>query len=209
MERENYLESLRNMKAAKIAVKRTAEHVAVAKRRSLSPDVIIFSDNLRTISTQTDVGTWLDKNTMVNRKNKRKHNHSSEVIKNVNDIKGTVLVHGKNLISDGSGGYLMRVELNDIRPLTSQSRSHKNPPNVTSGGYSRGRSVGHSPGHSLSHNPSGYYLNQPLPQGSSGKFYLNDSWYPNEYRSDRRRSDNRPYSQHNTRYYEDESDLFH
>lgn len=203
MERENYLESLKTMTAEKAAVKRTSEDLAVVQIRSLSPDEVIIHDNLRTLSTQTDSGIWLD-TSMTKRKNKRKRNRSSADFKNVADIKGTVCVDGKNLISDGSGGYFMRVELNAVRPfpINSSKPNYRNyPPNSTNNG----------------HNPSGsYYSNQSLPHSSnnvpssSGRFYSNHSRYPNEYRTDRRSDDrySRPYSQQNTRYFTDGSDLF-
>lgn len=104
MERGNYLESLRSM---------TASMQPIIER--CSPSKTVRNGSRTSISTQTNSGVWLD---IKKPKNARKR-QSNDSIEDVRNIKGTILVDGNNLISDGCGGYYMRVHLNDIRPIRS------------------------------------------------------------------------------------------
>lgn len=143
MERENYLESLRNM----------TENMRLTNEKSASTSQMVRHGNLRTISTQTNDGIWLDTKKP---KNKRKR-QSTESIEDVKNIRGTVNVDGNNLISDDYGRYYMRVELNDVRPHRNNSNTHTNyrncpPPHSSNIEQVSGRS---------------YYANQRLPNHSS------------------------------------------
>lgn len=169
MERENYIESLRNM---------TIDD-GHWKQRSISPDIIAH-EYLRTISTQTNDGVWLETKNTAKTGSKRKRNHSSTVAEDVSNIKGTVYVDGRNLVSDGCGGYYVRVQLSDIRPISRQSNGYTHRNYQLSNTHNR-----QYPGGSYYSNQ--YYNSRPSP---SETFYSNKSPYPNEYRSDRTNADN-------------------
>lgn len=111
MERENYLQSLRRMTICS----------SPAKEGSISPSTTIIDDIHTTQSSQTNPGIWLDTKDVSKIKNKRKN-----CVKtcDVRSIKGTLYVDGKNLISDGSGGYLLPVDLNDIIPASKRSKPY-------------------------------------------------------------------------------------
>lgn len=195
MERENYLESLRSM---------TADKRSISER--YSPSTVVRNGNRTTVSTQTNNGVWLDTKKPKNSR-KRQSNDSIEDIKN---IKGTIHVDGNNLISDGCGGYYMRVHLQDIRPIHGKSNKHSIHHNYVprssnigqdpSGSY---QSPPNQPNHRPNpsgrffpdqQNPSGrYYSDQPTSNGlfypdqpnPSGRFYPDQS----RYRMDRRNTD--------------------
>lgn len=193
MERENYVDSLKQMTANE-------------QSKESSSSETIRHGNLRTTSTQTNNGIWLD-----SKKTKRKRQSSGDDIKDkdVEHIRGTVMVDGSNLISDGCGGYYMRVDVNAIRPVRNNSNT-----------YSSHRN--HVP-HSSDVGPRGssYYANQDIPNHSMRPshrqysnvpfFYSNQPRYSSD-RADRRYADHstRPFSQtfRQEKYSNDSNDLF-
>lgn len=169
MERENYVESLKRM-IAKMDVNED------------NCETICHDGNLRTISTQTGTGTWLNK-VQPESKRRRLSPVDSEKIKN---IRGTVLVNGTDLISDGCGGHYIRVDLEDIRPL--RSDSHKNSGNIdynesqSSGQHrhpSRGALIG------CDYDESESSQRQPCPPKPSDKYYSNNNWNLPQYSRNR------------------------
>lgn len=111
MERENYLNALRRMTA----------NMQLNDENHSNSDLILHDDgNRRTIATQTNTGLWLDK---VVSKNSRKRKNE-DITDDVKDVRGTVYVDGSKLISDDCGGFYMKVELSDIRPIGNRSRTH-------------------------------------------------------------------------------------
>lgn len=192
MERENYVHSLKNMK----------ENIQLTEAiRCTSPETI-FHGTLSTTYTQTDSGVWLD---IKKPRTKRKH-QLPDVSTDVKEIKGTVLVDGSKLISDGNGGYYMRVELKDIRPLQKRpntyDRSHRN--------Y-----VPHDSNYRQCPPPGSYYANESFPSHSnyrpnpSGMFFANQRRGPNDH-FDRRNAErnNTTFGDSQPKYYRDSGDLF-
>lgn len=192
MERENYLEALRKMTA----------NPQSSSEKVCSTSETIRHGNLRTISTQTNNGVWLD---VKKSKNKRKR-QSTDSVEDVKNIKGTILVDGSNLISDGCGHYYMRVDLNDIRPLrsNSNSNSHSSYRNYAS----HSSNIEPIPSASYYANHSNHSNYRPNP---SGTFFPNHSRYSND-RHDRRNADRntRTFSQAfpPPKFYHDADDLF-
>lgn len=111
MERENYVASLRNM---------TQSMQSTTESCSSAEIVVHGNGNLRTISTQTNSGVWLETKTP---KTRSKRQFVADEVDEVKKIKGTVLVDGRNLISDDRGNHYMRVELNEVRPIRSNAYS--------------------------------------------------------------------------------------
>lgn len=188
MERENYLESLRKMR--------------ITNEKSGSTSEMVRHGKLRTISTQTNDGIWLD-----TKKPKRKR-QSTDAIEDVKNIKGTVFVDGNNLISDGHGRYYMPVELNDVRPHRSSSHTHNRHRN-----YAPHSSNTEQVPSDISSQYGTYFANhsnyRPNPNGT---FFANQHRYSND-RNDRKNTadrDTRTFGQsfQQPHFYRDSNDLF-
>ncbi len=191
MERENYVESLRTMTA----------NMQLTDESSLFSEVI-RNGNKRTLSTQTNRGVFLEG---TKSKNKRKR-QSTDMNDDVKSVKGTVYVDGNNLISDGCGGYYMRVELNDIRPIRSKSNAHNSQHHYA------------ALGGQTSNGPPTYFATQSLWRNSNHRPNTNDRFYSDQSRysgSDRTDGRNVNYNARNfgqpfqqQKYYSSTSDPF-
>lgn len=179
MERENYVASLSNMTQN---MQSTAESCSSAE--------IVVHGNLRTISTQTNSGIWLDTKTP---KTKSKRRFVSDNVDEVKNIKGTIHVDGRNLISDGLGNHYMRVELSEVRPIRSNAYSSDR-------NYVPYRTnMEQNPSGSFYTNPSAsYYTNPSVSSHSSYRPNPNDTFFSKQPRYSNDRFDRRN-ADYNTR----------